>query len=52
VNAEGILSFRAFGWKILDELRDAGFSNARAAFTFGPLHGHMTLLAPVIVGSR
>jgi SAM-dependent methyltransferase len=49
---EGILSFRAFGWKILDELRHAGFTGASAKFVFGPLHGYMTLLDPVIVAIR
>jgi hypothetical protein len=51
-NSEGILSFRAFGWRILDELREAGFSRASAHFVFGPLHGYMQLLNPVIVGER
>ena len=51
-SAEGILSFRAFGWKILDEMREVGFSRASAKFLFGPLHGHMTMLHPVIVGTR
>jgi len=49
---EGILSFRSFGWQILDDLRDAGFSRASAKFVFGPLHGYMTPLNPVIVGVR
>jgi SAM-dependent methyltransferase len=50
--AQGILSFRAFGWKILGELRDAGFARASAKFVFGPLHGYMQLLTPIIVGVR
>jgi Methyltransferase domain len=49
---EGILSFRSFGWRILDELREAGFSSASAEFVFGPLHGYMTLLNPIVVGIR
>jgi SAM-dependent methyltransferase len=49
---QGILSFRSFGWKILDELRAAGFTRASATFVFGPLHGYMTLLTPIIVGVR
>jgi hypothetical protein len=49
---ERILSFRAFGWKILDELRDAGFSRACATFYWGPVYGHMTLLHPVFVATR
>jgi SAM-dependent methyltransferase len=49
---EGILSFRAVGWKILDEIRNAGFSAASANFVFGPLHGYATLLNPVVVGVR
>lgn len=51
-NPEGILSFRAFGWKILDEMRDAGFSKATAQFIFAPVHGQMTRTNPVIVGIR
>jgi hypothetical protein len=46
------LSFRSFGWKILDELRDAEFRRASATFLFGPLHGYMTLLHPIIVAVR
>ncbi len=49
---EGILSFRAFGWKILDEMRENGFSRAYCKFIFGPLHGYMTAMIPVIIGVR
>lgn len=49
---EEVLSFRVFGWKILDEMRECGFSNAHARFTFGPLHGYMAMQTPVIVGIR
>jgi SAM-dependent methyltransferase len=49
---DGILAFRSFGWKILDELRESGFAHARAQFVFGPLHGDMTMVDPVIVGVR
>jgi SAM-dependent methyltransferase len=45
-------SIRAFGWKVLDELREAGFSRASANYVFGPLHGYMTLSSPVIVAVR
>lgn len=48
----GILSFRSFGWRILEELRESGFSSARAEFVFAPLYGHMTLLTPIIVAQR
>jgi SAM-dependent methyltransferase len=51
-NHGGVLSFRSFGWNILDEMRAAGFTRAEARFLFGPLHGHMTLLHPVIVGTH
>jgi len=51
-SADGILSFRAFGWKVLDEIRESGFSRASAIFMFAPLHGYMTLITPVIVGVR
>jgi hypothetical protein len=47
----GILSYRDFGWRILDEMRGCGFSRAEAIHTIGPLHGHMTF-TPVIVGMR
>lgn len=48
----GILSFRAFGWRVLDELREAGFSKASANFLFGPFHGHFSAQNPVIVAVR
>jgi hypothetical protein len=51
-NPKGILSFRNFGWRILDDMRTAGFRDARAEFVFSPLHGFMTMLNPVIVGIR
>jgi hypothetical protein len=47
-----ILSYRSFGWRILDEIREAGFQQAAAQFVFGPLHGYMTLATPVIVAVR
>ena len=49
---EGILSFRAFGWKVLDELREAGFASVSANFLFGPLHGYMSVLNPVLVAVK
>jgi SAM-dependent methyltransferase len=52
IRADGVLSFRSFGWRILDEMREAGFTRAFARVVFGPLHGHMTLLYPVFVGIR
>ena len=51
-SSTGILSFRAFGWRILDDMREAGFSGAFARFAFNPLHGYPSLLNPVIVGIR
>jgi len=50
--SHGILSYRVFGWKILDELRLAGFTKVSANFVFGPLHGYMQILNPVIVAVR
>jgi SAM-dependent methyltransferase len=47
----GILSFRSFGWKVLDELREAGFSNATAEYAFAPVHGYMAL-QPIFVATR
>jgi len=51
-DAQGILSFRSFGWQILDDLRSAGFKKASAEFIFSPIHGYMTLLNPIIVGIK
>jgi SAM-dependent methyltransferase len=48
----GILSFRAFGWRILDELRQAGFTSAKAEYIFGPFHGYMQLINPIIVATK
>lgn len=50
--SEGILSFRSFGWQILDDLRGAGFQSASAEFIFGPVHGFNTLLNPIIVARK
>jgi SAM-dependent methyltransferase len=52
VSSAGILCFRGFGWKILDELREDGFSQVSAEFVFSPLNGYMLLLTPVIVATR
>jgi SAM-dependent methyltransferase len=49
---EKILSFRSFGWQVLDELRQAGFRKATAEFILGPLHGYMSILNPIIVAVR
>lgn len=49
---DGILAYRHFGWRVLDELRDAGFTDAEARYLFGPIHGHFSLLHPVIVATR
>lgn len=38
---EGSLCFQHFGWDILDVLRDAGFTDARAHMYWGPWAGHM-----------
>ena len=51
-SSTGILSFRAFGWRILDDMRDAGFGRAFARFVFNPLHGYPSVLNPVIVGVK
>ena len=51
-DAQGILSFRSFGWQILDDLRSAGFKKATAEFIFSPIYGYMTLLNPIIVGVK
>jgi SAM-dependent methyltransferase len=48
---EQFLRFRAFGWKLLDELRSAGFSRATAEYVFAPVHGYMTL-HPIITATK
>jgi SAM-dependent methyltransferase len=50
--SEPILSFRNFGWKILDDLRDAGFARASAKYVFGPLHGYFSFVTPIFVATR
>jgi SAM-dependent methyltransferase len=47
-----ILSFRAFGWKILDEMHASGFSRVAAKCFFAPIHGYMSVHNHVIVGYR
>lgn len=42
-SGEEFLRLRAFGWKVLDDLRQAGFSSATAEYLFAPVHGYMTL---------
>lgn len=40
VNAQGgILCFQYFGWQILEELKEAGFREAKAVFTWSLYHG-------------
>jgi hypothetical protein len=48
---EGILSFRAFGWKILEELRAAGFAKATSEYVFAPIHGYMDMV-PIFLATR
>jgi hypothetical protein len=48
---EKFLRYRAFGWKILDELRSAGFSSATAEYVFAPVHGYM-VLSPIVVAVK
>jgi|SaaInlStandDraft_1057018.scaffolds.fasta_scaffold80398_2 SAM-dependent methyltransferase len=38
---EGSLCFQHFGWDILDDLRTAGFTSARAHMYWGPWGGHL-----------
>jgi hypothetical protein len=51
VNSQRRLRYRAFGWKVLEDLRACGFARASAEFAFAPLHGYMTM-QPIIVGTR
>jgi hypothetical protein len=51
-SSNGILSYRSFGWELLDQLREAGFNDVRAIFIFNPLFGYMTLLNPVIIAKK
>jgi hypothetical protein len=48
---QGILSFRSFGWKVLDELRSAGFSQATAEYAFGPINGYLSM-TPVFLARK
>lgn len=41
VSDQGSLCFQNFGWDILDDLRQAGFADARAALYWGPWQGHL-----------
>jgi hypothetical protein len=50
-SGECFLRHRIFGWKILDELRAAGFSRASAEYLFAPVHGYM-LLHPLIAAVK
>ena len=48
---ESFLRYRVFGWKILDELRAAGFSRANATYFFAPVLGYMSL-HPLIIAQK
>jgi len=48
-STKGILCFKHFGWRILDEIKFHGFIKAEAKFHFSVLNGFMTLLNPIIV---
>lgn len=39
VTAEGILAFYHFGWQLLDEMKDAGFSRAEIGVLYEPFAG-------------
>lgn len=39
LNRGGIYTFHNFGWDILDQIRDAGFSRAEAGFCYAPREG-------------
>jgi len=41
VDNSGCLCFQIFGWDILDELRAAGFVDARTVFYWSPDLGHL-----------
>lgn len=51
-NEDGILCFRDFGWKILDEIRSVGFSDVFALYIFSPIHGYITLMEPLIIARK
>jgi SAM-dependent methyltransferase len=38
---EGILCYRTYGWRLLAELREAGFAEAFLALVWSPGHGHL-----------
>ena len=41
VSDKGSLCFQNFGWDILDDLKEAGFSDASASLYWGPWQGHL-----------
>lgn len=41
VSPNGSLCFQNFGWDILDQLRESGFSDAVASLYWGPWQGHL-----------
>jgi len=41
VDNSGCLCYQVFGWAILDELRAAGFVDARTVFYWSPDLGHL-----------
>lgn len=38
---KGILCYRTYGWKLLEELREHGFSESLLALVWSPGHGHL-----------
>lgn len=48
----GALAFRAFGWEILDQLREAGFSHARAEVYWSRGYGYLGGLQVLFVAEK
>lgn len=53
INPEGgILCFQVFGWKLLDELKEAGFCKVSIYFYWSLVHGFLGREQMVIVGEK
>ena len=49
---EGILCFQTFGWQVLENLRDAGFSNVHLVWHNNPNKGILSLENVFVIGMK
>ncbi len=52
VSADGCLCFQVFGWSVLDEMRNAGFSDAHVLLYWSADHGHLGAHQLLITATR